>query len=394
MSRSIVQLSVFSISLSIAVMIISLAVVTGFKKEIRNKVVGFGSHIQIVNFDANNSFESIPISSDQNFLQTIESIPQVKHLQVFATKPGIIKAGRENQGVIAKGVGSDFDWSFFNKNLVEGSSFLVNDSVKTNEVLISKRLSSLLKLNVGEEFIMFFFGERPRPRRFKISGIFETSLEDFDEQFILVDIGHIQKLYDWDEDQISGFEILIEDYSKIDDITSTIRNIAGFEFLDDGSRLRIVNIIEKYPQIFHWLNLLDMNVFIILLLMIVVAVVNMISGLIIIILDRTNTIGLLKSIGACNQMLKRIFLYQAFFLILKGLVIGNIIAIALCYVQDRFQCIKLNRSSYFIDYVPINLTPEIFVFTNIGSLILIFLAMFMPALIIMHIDPVKTLRYN
>ncbi len=375
-------------------MIISLAVVTGFKKEIRNKVVGFGSHIQIVNFDANNSFESIPISSDQNFLQTIESIPQVKHLQVFATKPGIIKAGRENQGVIAKGVGSDFDWSFFNKNLVEGSSFLVNDSVKTNEVLISKRLSSLLKLNVGEEFIMFFFGERPRPRRFKISGIFETSLEDFDEQFILVDIGHIQKLYDWDEDQISGFEILIEDYSKIDDITSTIRNIAGFEFLDDGSRLRIVNIIEKYPQIFHWLNLLDMNVFIILLLMIVVAVVNMISGLIIIILDRTNTIGLLKSIGACNQMLKRIFLYQAFFLILKGLVIGNIIAIALCYVQDRFQCIKLNRSSYFIDYVPINLTPEIFVFTNIGSLILIFLAMFMPALIIMHIDPVKTLRYN
>jgi len=375
-------------------MIISLAVVTGFKKEIRNKVVGFGSHIQIVNFDANNSFESIPISSDQNFLQTIESIPQVKHLQVFATKPGIIKAGRENQGVIAKGVGSDFDWSFFNKNLVEGSSFLVNDSVKTNEVLISKRLSSLLKLNVGEEFIMFFFGERPRPRRFKINGIFETSLEDFDEQFILVDIGHIQKLYDWDEDQISGFEILIEDYSKIDDITSTIRNIAGFEFLDDGSRLRIVNIIEKYPQIFHWLNLLDMNVFIILLLMIVVAVVNMISGLIIIILDRTNTIGLLKSIGACNQMLKRIFLYQAFFLILKGLVIGNIIAIALCYVQDRFQCIKLNRSSYFIDYVPINLTPEIFVFTNIGSLILIFLAMFMPALIIMHIDPVKTLRYN
>ncbi|MBN2523538.1 MAG: ABC transporter permease [Bacteroidales bacterium] len=394
MSRSIVQLSVFSISLSIAVMIISLAVVTGFKKEIRNKVVGFGSHIQIVNFDANNSFESIPISSDQDFLQTIKNIPQVKHLQVFATKPGIIKAGRENQGVIAKGVGSDFDWSFFNENLVEGSSFLVNDSVKTNEVLISKRLSSLLKLNVGEEFIMFFFGERPRPRRFKISGIFETSLEDFDEQFIIVDIGHIQKLYDWDENQISGFEILIEDYSKIEDITSTIRNIAGFEFLDDGSRLRIVNIIEKYPQIFHWLNLLDMNVFIILLLMIVVAVVNMISGLIIIILDRTNTIGLLKSIGACNQMLKRIFLYQAFFLILKGLFIGNIIAIALCYVQDRFQCIKLNRSSYFIDYVPINLTAEIFAFTNIGSLILIFLAMFMPALIIMHIDPVKTLRYN
>lgn len=394
MSRSIVQLSVFSISLSIAVMIISLAVVTGFKKEIRNKVVGFGSHIQILNFDANNSFESIPISSHQDFLQTIKNIPEVKHIQVFATKPGIIKAGKENQGVIAKGIGPEFDWSFFSSHLVEGKVFIVNDSVKTNNVLISKKLASLLKLKVGDDFPMFFFDVRPRPRRFSICGIFETSLEDFDEQFIFVDIGHIRKLYDWEDDQISGFEILIKDYEKIEDVTKEVRGIAGFHFMDDGSRLRIVSIIEKYPQIFQWLNLLDMNVFIILLLMIVVAIVNMISGLIILILDRTNTIGLLKSIGANNKMIKRIFLYQTFFLILKGLIIGNIIALTLCFVLDKFHLIKLDRASYFIDYVPVNLTAEIFVYTNIGSLIFIFLAMFLPALIILQIDPVKTLRYN
>ncbi len=394
MSRSIVRLSVFSISLSIAVMIVSLAVVTGFKKEIRSRVVGFGSHIQILNFDANNSFESIPISSDQDFLLSIENIPEVKHIQVFATKPGIIKAGKENQGVIAKGVGPEFDWSFFQENLVEGSSFIVNDSVKTNDVLISKKIASLLNLHVGDDFPMFFFDERPRPRRFTIRGIFETSLEDFDEQFILVDIGHIRKLYDWEEDQITGFEVLISDYNKIEELTHKVREIAGFHFLDDGSRLKVVSIIEKYPQIFQWLNLLDMNVFIILLLMIVVAVVNMISGLIILILDRTHTIGLLKSVGASNQMMKRIFLYQSFFLILKGLFIGNIIALAICFMQEKFQFIKLNRSSYFIDYVPINLSPEIFIFTNIGSLIFIFLAMLLPALIILQIDPVKTLRYN
>lgn len=375
-------------------MLISLAVVTGFKKEIRNKVVGFGSHIQILNFDANNSFESIPISKNQDFLVTLENIPHIKHIQVFATKPGIIKAGKENQGVIAKGIGPEFDWSFFNENLVEGRSFLVNDSSRTNEVLISKKMADLLNLKLGDDFPMFFFDEKPRPRRFSVCGIFETSLEDFDEQFILVDIGHIQKLYDWDEDQISGFEILINDYEKIDDITRMVREVAGFHFLDDGSRLKVISIIEKYPQIFHWLNLLDMNVFIILLLMIIVAIVNMISGLIILILDRTNTIGLFKSVGANNKMLKRIFLYQSLFLILKGLIIGNIIAAALCFAQDKFQFIKLNRSSYFIDYVPINLSAEIIALTNLGSLIFIFLAMFLPAMIIIQIDPVKTLRYN
>ncbi len=394
LSRSIVQLSVFSIALSIAVMIITLAVVTGFKQEIRNRAVGFGSHIQILNFDSNNSFESLPVSANQSFLPEIKKIPGIKHVQVFATKPGIIKAGKENQGVIAKGVGADYDWSFFESNLVEGQSFRVQDSIKTDEVLISRKLASLLGLKVGDEFPMFFFDTRPRPRRFKICGLFETSLEEFDKQFILTDIGHIQKLYDWDKDQITGFEILIDDYRKLDFITDKVREIAGFHFLEDGSRLKIVNIKEKYPQIFQWLNLLDMNVLVIILLMIIVAIVNMISGLIILILDRTQTIGLLKAIGANNQTVKKIFLHQALFLIFKGMIIGNIIAIAIALLQDNFQIMKLNQASYFIDYVPVNLTLPIIILTNLGSLFMIFIAMYLPVLIILRIEPVKTLRYN
>jgi len=394
LSRSIVQLSVFSISLSVAVMIITLAVVTGFKKEIRNRAVGFGSHIQILNFDSNNSFESLPVSSNQSFLPALHQIPGIKHIQVFATKPGIIKAGKENQGVIAKGIGPDFDWSFFESNLVKGRSFRVQDTIKTNDVLISRKLASLLKLDVGDEFPMFFFDERPRPRRFKICGLFETSLDEFDKQFILTDISHIQKLYDWEPDQITGFEILIENYHQIDFITDMVREVAGFHFLDDGSRLKVVNIKEKYPQIFQWLNLLDMNVLVILLLMITVAIVNMISGLIILILDRTQAIGLLKAIGSNNQTIKKIFLYQALFLIVKGMIIGNAIAIVIAFLQDKFQIMKLNQTSYFIDYVPVNLTAPILIFTNLGSLFMIFIAMYLPALIILRIEPVKTLRYN
>lgn len=394
LSRSVVQLSVFAISLSLAVMIITLAVVTGFKKEIRNKVIGFGSHIQIINYDSNASFESTPISSKQDFLEKIKKIPGVRHIQVFATKPGIIKSGTEIQGVFVKGIDSDFDWSFFEENMIEGRKFVVNDTVKTNDVVISHKLASMLKLKLGDDFAIFFIDDRPRMRRFHICGIFETSLEEFDKQFILADIGHVRKLYNWDDDQISGFEILINDYKDIGPLTEAIRNIAGYEFLPDGSQLRVINIMEKFPQIFSWLSLLDMNVIVILVLMIVIAAINMISGLIILILDRTNTIGLLKVIGANNKTIRNIFIYQSFFLILKGLVIGNIIAVVICYLEDKYHLIKLDQTSYFINYVPVNLTPAILVLTNVVSFVLIISAMILPTLLITKIDPVKTLRYD
>jgi lipoprotein-releasing system permease protein len=393
-SRSIVRISVFAISLSLAVMLITLSVVTGFKNEIRNKVIGFGSHIQIINFDSNNSFESEPISANQDFLPELKNIPGIKHVQVYATKPAIIRSKTEIQGVFVKGIGKDFNWKFFNENMVEGKSFSVNDSVKTNEVVISEKLASLLRLKLNDDFAIFFIDERPRIRKFHICGLFETSLEEFDKQFILADIGHVQKLYDWNPDQVSGFEILIDDYNQIELLTDKVRELAGYRLYEDGSQLRVVNIIEKYPQIFSWLGLLDMNVIVILVLMTVVAVINMISGLIILILDRTKSIGLLKALGANNFRIKKIFIYQSFFLIIKGMLIGNIIAGILCYLQDRFEIIKLNQTSYFIDYVPVNFSIGIFVITNLICLALILLSMYLPTLLISRIDPAKTLHYE
>ncbi len=393
-SRPIIKICIFGISLGLAVMIISVAIVVGFKHEIRKKIIGFGSHIQIVNYDLNTSFETSPISRNQHFYPSLDTIKGIKHIQVFATKPGIIKTRADIQGAIVKGVGSDFDWSFFNENLVEGKSFTVVDSARTNEVLISKYLSLLLKLKVGDKFIMYFIDNRPRPRSFTVSGIYETSLEEFDRQFILADIGHIKKLNNWEDDEISGFEVLIDNYNDIDYMTYVVRSIAGSTFDDEGQKLQVINIKEKYPQIFDWLNLIDKNVWIILGLMLTVAAFNMISGLLILILDRTNMIGILKAIGTGNRSIKNIFLYQSAFLMVKALFWGNIIGLGICWIQDYFKLLKLDQTSYFIDYAPIDFNLFHIIILNIGTLVITMIILLLPSIIISNINPVKTIRFN
>ncbi len=395
-SRPIIKICIFGISLGLAVMIISVAVAVGFKREIRKKIIGFGAHILIINQDLNASFETSPISQNQPFYPSLTSIPGIKHIQVFATKPGIIKTGADIQGAIVKGVGSDFDWSFFNENMVEGKSFIVNDSVKTNEVIISKYLSSLLKLKVGDRFIMYFIDNKPRPRSFTVSGIYETGLEEFDSQFILADIGHIKKLNNWNDDQISGFEVLIDEhkYKYIDYYTHRVRDIAGTRLDEKGGKLDVINIKDKYPQIFDWLNLVDKNVWIVLGLMLIVAAFNMISGLLILILDRTNMIGILKALGTGNNSIKGIFLYQSSFLMLKALFWGNIIGLGICWIQHHFRILKLEQSSYFIDYVPVNFNLLNIIILNAGTMAITMLILLLPSIIISNINPVKTIRFN
>ena len=393
-SRPIVKISVLGITLGLSVMIISVAVVTGFKNEIRRKVAGFGSHIQIINYDSNNSFETIPISENQPFYPSLDSVYGIKHIEVFATKPGIIKTKTDIQGAILKGVGSDFDWSFFKENLVAGKTFVVNDSVKTDKVLISKYLSSLLRLKVGNRFGMYFIDDKPRGRPFTVAGIYETNLEEFDKQFVIGDIGHVQKLNNWNSNQISGFEVTIDNFNDINYMTAIVAGIAGTTFSENGSRLMVINIKQKYPQIFDWLGLIDKNVWIILVLMLIVASFNMISGLLIMILDRTNMIGILKAMGSGNQIIQRVFLYQAVYLMIKGLFWGNLIGLSVCLIQYLFRIIKLEPSSYFIDYVPINFNVFYFLLLNIGTLILTLIILQLPAMIISRISPVKTIRYN
>ena len=393
-SRSILDVAIFGISLGLAVMIVAVAVVTGFKNEISRKVVGFASHIQILNFDSNISYETQPISSEQEFLEKLRNDPSIRNVQMFATKAGIIRTREEIQGVVLKGVGPEYDWSFLEPYIQEGKIISLGDSARSDDVLISRYISSLLKLGVGDEFLMYFIQDPPRMRRFTVTGIFETSLEEFDKVFVFGDIRHIQRLNDWNSNQISGFEVNINDFDKLEDQTLNIMHYVGYGFEEDGTRLKVENIQEKYPQIFDWLNLQDVNVLIILILMLVVSGFNMVSGLLILILDRTNMIGILKALGSANMNIRKIFLYQSGFLIIKGLIWGNLIGIGLCLIQHYFGIIELDQSSYYLTTVPVNLNMFHILVMNLCTAVLILLMLIIPSMIISRISPVTAIRFE
>ncbi len=393
-SRSILNIAIFGISLGLAVMIVAMAVVTGFKNEITRKVVGFAAHIQILNFDSNISYETQPINSQQEFLKDLKENPSIASVQVFATKAGIIKTRSDMQGVVLKGIGPDYDWGFLQDYLQEGEILSLTDSARSNNVLISRYMASLLKLNLNDEFLMLFIQDPPRWRRFTVAGIFETSLEEFDKVFIFGDIRHIQKLNDWSDEQISGFEVNLKEFRDLEDQTYEVINTVGFGFEEDGSRLKVINIHDKYPQIFDWLNLQDMNVLIILILMLVVAGFNMVSGLLILILDRTNMIGILKALGSPNVSIRKIFMYQSGFLILRGLLWGNIIGIGICLLQKYTGIMELDQSSYYLNRVPVNLNVLHIVVLNLGTALAIVGMLIIPSMIISRISPARAIRFE
>ena len=379
-------------------MILSVAIVTGFKKEVRNKVIGFGSHIQLVNFDSNSSYETImPVSKDQPWLMEIRSMKGIKNIQGFATKPGIIKTDDEIHGIILKGIGPDFDWTFFKENLVEGTLFSVSDSSRSDNVLISKQVASLLKLKIGDPLFTYFLNEESKAqkmRKFKISGIFSTSLEEFDRLFVLADISQIRKLNDWTSDQISGFEISLNDFDQLVPITQNIRRLTIKYSKEDQNVLRPVTITSKYPQIFDWLNLLDMNVWIILGLIILVAGFNMVSGLLILILERTTMIGVLKAVGTGNRSIRKIFIYISSFLIFKGMLWGNVAGILFCLIQATFGIFKLDPGSYYLDTVPVNLKISHLLMLNAGTILITLIMLLVPSWYVTKIDPDKAIRFD
>jgi len=317
-----------------------------------------------------------------------------KHVQAFATKPGIIKTANEIQGIVVKGVGSDYDWTFFQQNLKEGTVLSLNDSVTSNSILISSKNAGLLHLKTGDDLIMYFVQDPPRMRKFKISGLFNTGLEEFDKTFAIADIRHIQKLNNWGKDSVSGFEIKIKDFDKLDDVTYQVKMLAGYKMDKEGNMIKVMDIRSKFPQIFDWLNLFNMNVTIIIILMLVVAGINMISGLLVLILERTNMIGILKALGATNINVRKIFLYLSGFLVLRGLLWGNIIGLSICIIQKKFHLLKLDPSAYFISTVPINFEFFYFLLLNIGTLVSVLLILLLPSIIIARISPEKTIRYN
>jgi lipoprotein-releasing system permease protein len=393
-SRPINVIAIVGIAMGLAVMILAVAILTGFKQQIREKVVGFGSHIQIMNFDSNISFETTPISDTQKFISKIKDIPGVAHIQVFATKAGIIRTDEDIQGVVLKGIGSDFDWSYFKSNMVNGSVFTVTDTGRTDQVIISKKISDMLRLKTGDSFNMLFIQDPPRMRKFTISGIYETSLEEFDKMYVFCDIGHIKRLNGWNNDQVSGFEIYIKDFGELDQMTSEVRDAIGYKITEEDTKFKVTNIRLRYPQIFDWLNFQDINVIIIILLMLIVAGFNMISGLLILILEKTNMIGVLKSLGAEDITIRRLFLYQAAYLIAKGLFWGNFIGIGLAYIQLKTGLITLDPTSYYIKTVPVNLELTHILLLNAGTMFAIIIMLLVPSQLISRISPVKAIRYD
>lgn len=375
-------------------MIIAVAIITGFKNEISEKTIGFGSHIQILNFDRNISFETTPINSNQEFIPELLSIDGIKHIQPFAVKPGIIKTDTDIQGVVLKGITKDFDWSFFQKNLKQGNILSLNDSTTSNNVVISKTLSLLLSLDIGDKFDMFFVQEPPRFRRFTVEGIYDSQMAEFDRLFLICDLKHIQQLNGWSSNQVTGLELVINDFKKIQDLTLRVEDIVAFQFLEDGSRLRVQSIIEKYPQIFDWLGIQDLNVIILLVLMVAVAGINMISGLLIIILERTHMIGILKALGAENRLIRNIFLIQSGHIIARGLLWGNIIGIGLCLLQHYSGIIKLDEANYYLSTVPINLNALHIVIINVGTFVVTIGMLLIPSMVISRISPDKTIKFE
>ena len=393
-SQPINIIAIVGIAAGLAVMIIAVAILTGFKQQIREKVVSFGSHIQITNFDSNISYETTPISDTMRFISEIKKMSGIKHVQKFAIKAGIIKTDTEIQGVVLKGISSDYDWSYFSSALVDGSVFTVTDTGRIDNVVISKKLSEMLSLKTGDSFAMHFVQDPPRMRRFTISGIYETSLEEFDKIYIFCDIGHIRRLNGWDDNTVSGFEIFINKFDHLDIMTEKVQDAIGFQLFEDEAKYKVTNIKTRYPQIFDWLNFQDINVVIIIILVLIVAGFNMISGLLILILEKTNMIGILKSLGSEDKAIRKIFLYQAAYLIGKGLFWGNLIGIGIALLQLKTGLISLDPSSYYIKTVPINLEFAHILLLNIGTMAGILVILLVPSQLISRITPVKAIKYD
>ena len=385
----------WGIAIGLAVMIVAVAVVVGFKHEVRDKVVGIGSDIAITNFDAQKSYETMPIAAGDSLMEALRAQQGVKHVQRYSTKPGMIMTDDNFLGMVLKGVSQEYDWTFLRKHLQEGEIPVFSDSASTNRTLISRTIANKLHLKLGDKLYTYYIsGDNVRARRLEVAGIYQTNFSIYDDMFLLTDLYTVNRLNAWQKDQVSGIELEVTDPAQLEAIKEGIRTQVDMVKDKYGGTYYTQSVEEQNPQIFAWLDLLDMNVWVILILMTGVAGFTMISGLLIIILERTNMIGVLKALGADNLAIRKVFLSFSVFLIGKGMLWGNVIGLAFVGVQSFFRPFKLDPTTYYVDSVPVEFNVWWWVLLNVCTLVVSVLMLVGPSYLIAHIHPAKSIRFE
>ena len=394
-SKPVIRIATAGVAIGLAVMIISVCVVLGFKHTIRDKVVGFGSHIQVADFLTLQSSEQYPIQMDDSMMNVLKKIEGVSHVQRYAYKQGILKTDNDFLGVLFKGVGPEFDSTFIYQNMIEGSLPHFSDESSSNKLVISKTIANQLKLKINQKIFGYFIDHQGvRARRYTIAGIYQTNLSQYDKVICMTDLYSVVKLNGWETDQASGAELTVHDFNHVNEVEDQVINQVNRTVDKYGETYSSQTIKELNPAIFSWLDLLDLNVWIILALMTAVAGVTMISGLLIIILERTNMIGVLKAMGARNKTIRRTFLWFAIFIIGRGLLWGNILGIGLLLIQKYTSLVKLDPATYYVSTVPIEFNIPFIILINIATMLICVLVLIAPSYLISHIHPVKAIRYE
>ncbi|MFC2123559.1 ABC transporter permease [Bacteroidota bacterium] len=386
-SATIHKIAIASIGLGLGIMIISVLIMYGFEQTIQNKIISFSGHIQITRYTLGSTFEELPVSKESDFFQTLNELDYVDHVQGIGHKVGLFKTDDEVHGIYFKGVDEFFDTTRFSLNMVEGKFFNPDDTLNTLDIVISRKIATLLNLKVNDDILLYFMQNPVRVRRMSINGIYESGMEEFDEKMVFGHIAVIQKLNDWRPSLIGGWEVFIKDFNQLNEAESNLFDITDYDLFVD-------KVTDKHIEIFDWLSLISRNVVIFLVLILFVASFNMISILIILIMERTQMIGILKAIGATNRLIQQVFVYNGMLLILKGLLLGNIIGISFGYIQARFRLIPLDPENYYMNHVPIYWDWISILGLNILIFCVVSLVLVVPTMIISRIDPVRSIRFD
>ena len=394
-SRPAIRIATVGVAIGLAVMIITVSVILGFKHTIRDKVVGFGSHIQITNFATQQTAIPAPIAINDTLMRQLKKIPNIRQIERYTITQGILKTDSDFLGVAFKGVGEDYNLSFIRQNMQEGKLPTFSSKKSSNQVVVSRKMADKLHLRVGDKVYAYFIAyDDVRARRFTVSGIYQSNMKQFDDVLCLTDLRTTNRLNDWEQDQCSGAEILVKDFERTDETNMAIVELLRGHTDHYGETLSSQTIFEAYPQIFSWLSLLDINVWIILALMICVAGFTMISGLLIIILERTQMIGILKALGARNKTVRHTFLWFAAFIISQGLLIGDVMGVGLVVLQQQTGFIHLDPASYYVDTAPMELNIPIIVILNVATLLISVFVLIAPSYLVSHIQPVKAMQFD